>query len=504
MTLINNKIYIIDDLQNIEETTSICYGHFDLIHPGHIRYLQYAKSLADHLIVAVIADKNSSLETGEHNFSESERAESLANLQIVDGVIILDDLSLSELIIKISPDILVLGIEFKNHFSNDISDAIHNIMKQDGRVEYHSGEIHTINNKLLNENLSDVEIENKNNFDNICQHYGITYESLIELTKKFRDTKLLVIGDSIVDHYVMCDALGMSAEAPVIVVKELESQNYIGGAAVVASHIRALGASCHYISAVGNDPEALFIKESLERQGITIDLISDIGRPTTYKTRYVVENQKLFRVSRVKEHKLSTEVEDLVIEKILSESPNINGVVISDFVYGVITDKILETIDYISKKYNIAIYGDLQCSSQIGNITKFKNFSLITPTEKEARVALGDEESGVEYISKQIMNITQSENMLIKLGADGFIAYSGGDDLDNRQYFPALSVNPVDVTGAGDSLLSAMSVSLSSGSSLVEASVIGSCMASCAVEKMGNKIVSTSELDSKIEWLFSY
>jgi rfaE bifunctional protein kinase chain/domain len=290
----------------------------------------------------------------------------------------------------------------------------------------------------------------------------------------------------------------MSAEAPVLVVKELENREFIGGAAIVASHVRSLGSSCHYISVVGEDSQSSIVDETLRSQGIKVDLFSDPTRPTTYKTRYMVENQKLFRVSRIKDHKISKEIEDKIIKKITLLAPKLDGIMISDFVYGVITNKILESITKLSEQFGIKLYGDLQCSSQVGKVSKFSGFDLITPTEKESRIALEDNESGIEWIANTLMNNTNSKNMLIKLGSDGFIAYGNTKSSIERQNFPALVVNPVDVTGAGDSLFAAMSVSLSSGASLIEASAIGVCMASLAVKEVGNTAITKEKLSNCI------
>jgi bifunctional ADP-heptose synthase (sugar kinase/adenylyltransferase) len=211
----------------------------------------------------------------------------------------------------------------------------------------------------------------------------------------------------------------------------------------------------------------------------------------------MVENQKLFRVSRIKDHKISKEIEDKIIKKITLLAPKLDGIMISDFVYGVITNKILESITKLSEQFGIKLYGDLQCSSQVGKVSKFSGFDLITPTEKEARIALEDNESGIEWIANKLMKNTNSKNMLMKLGSDGFIAYGSNKHLE-RQNFPALVVNPVDVTGAGDSLFAAMSVSLSSGASLIEASAIGVCMASLAVKEVGNTAITKEKLSNCI------
>ena len=183
-------------------------------------------------------------------------------------------------------------------------------------------------------------------------------------------------------------------------------------------------------------------------------------------------------------------------------STNIDGILISDFVYGVITPKIISEVRKASRKYGFPIFADLQCSSQIGDISKFKGFDLLTPTEREARIAVNDSKGGIEWIANQLISITDSKNTLIKLGADGFIAY-GNINENIRQNFPALSANPVDVSGAGDSLFASMSLAISTGSGIMEASIIGSVVASLAVNQLGNVPVKYDSLSQRIKTIFN-
>ena len=489
----HHKIISVNELNT--DNIVLCYGHFDLIHPGHLRYLQYAKTLANNLVVALMSDKELNGEN-QKSYLEDERAESVANLQIVDHVIVLNnELTLDCLIDIVKPKVLVLGKEFEQNQSEQINLAV-NAVKNHGKVVFHAGETHYFNANLLFKNVADIEVNSKNQLNKICKNYKITLRDIQKKLSNFSNSELVVIGDTIVDNYVACDAIGMSAEAPVLVVKELENREFIGGAAIVASHVAALGAKCHYISVVGEDDQSNMVSKSLIGQNIGVDLIVDESRPTTYKTRYMVENQKLFRVSRIKDHKISAEIEQKIIDKLTVLAPNIDGILVSDFIYGVITQNILDFIIKLSKQFNIKLYGDLQCSSQAGKVSKFRDFDLITPTEKESRIALDDNESGVEWVATTLLKNTNSKNMLMKLGSDGFIAYS--KNLIDRQDFPALSVNPVDVTGAGDSLFAVMSVSLSSGANLIEASVIGTCMASLAVKEIGNTPITNDRLNQYI------
>ena len=490
----HNKIISTNDAIALNAANvALCYGHFNLIHPGHLRYLKYAKNLATKLVVVVVSDQELDKDSFGQHFSEEDRAESLANLQIVDYVTILNDNTLNKLISIVKPKFLVLGKEFEQRQTEQIDLAIKAVNKI-GKVVFHAGETHYSTANLLHGDIFDIESSSKEDLNTICKKHKINLKNLKNRLRSFSNSRLVVIGDTIVDNYVACDALGMSAEAPVLVVKELENREFIGGAAIVASHVAALGAKCHYISVVGEDDQSNMVAQSLIEQDVDADLIIDASRPTTYKTRYMVENQKLFRVSRIKDHKILEKIEQDIIDKLTKLAPNIDGILVSDFVYGVITQNILDAIINLSSQFDIKLYGDLQCSSQVGKVSKFSGFDLITPTEKESRVALGDNESGIEWIANTLLKDTNSKNMLMKLGSDGFIAYSNSKFME-RQNFPALSGNPVDVTGAGDSLFAAMSVSLSSGASLMEASVIGTCMASLSVKKVGNIPITNDRLD---------
>ena len=309
-----------------------------------------------------------------------------------------------------------------------------------------------------------------------------------------------MLGDTIVDQYAACEAIGMSAEAPVVVVRELERKNFIGGAAVVAAHISALGAHCDFISVVGADSTAELVRQELANQGIGDGLSSDPSRPTTFKKRYVVENQKLFRVSRLEEHNLDAACGrsgDRPLERL---APGAKGIVVSDFVYGVVTPRILEVVQHLAQQHNLLLFGDLQCSSQVGSITRFEGFSLLCPNEREARLALQDKDSGLEQLSQRLLQITRSERLVMKLGPEGFIAYDRASNGQlSSQAFPALSVNPLDVAGAGDSLLALFATGLASGQAMMPTAALACCMAALAVETMGNTPISAAALRSSLQ-----
>ena len=478
----------------------LCHGHFNIIHPGHIRYLDYASQQGEILVVSIQGDASFLHSERKHHFSEAERAAGVASIQTVDQVVLLGEGNLEKLIEVLNPTVLVLGKEFEYEQGDQVSKAVKLIKKQGGKTLFHAGETHYASADLLHDNLPDFHEQHTQLFIDACSRQKLNLEELLKCIDKFKDASLLVIGDTIVDQYVACDALGMSAEAPVVVVRELDTREYAGGAAIVAMHARALGAECRYISVVGQDKNATIAAQELEHLKVKHVLVEDNSRPTTFKIRYLVNNQKMFRVSRMKDHSLPRQVEDQIIKEIKAAATKIQGILISDFVYGVITPRVLEAITQLSKKYHLLVFGDLQCSSQVGNVSKFKNFDLICPTERESRIALGTHDEGVEWVANALMKNTNARNIVMKLGREGFIAYeSETNGFVNRQHFPALSINPADVAGAGDSLLAALSVGLCSGASLMQASAIGAGMASIAVQKVGNIPISYGQLKKQLK-----
>ncbi len=496
MNLPNKKIIELEEVSiNSEDTVVLCYGHFNIIHPGHVRYLDYARQHGSKLMVSIQGDSAFRNSDRKHHFLESERAAGVASLQTVDQVVLLRDGSLEDLIKALNPEVLVLGKEFESERDFEVREGVQLMKKLGRKILYHAGETHYASSDLLKDNLPDLHDQHIQKFKQACNQQKIKKDDLLECIDKFKDASLLVIGDTIIDQYIACDALGMSAEAPVVVVRELDTREYAGGAAVVAMHVRAMGAKCRFISVVGKDNKAKMAEKDLDRLNVEHTLIEDSSRPTTFKIRYLVGNQKMFRVSRLKEHGIEKQIEEKIIRKLEESSPKVQGILISDFVYGVITPRILDSIIELATKHALFVFGDLQCSSQVGNVSKFKNFDLICPTEREARIALSAQDEGVEWVARTLMRKTNAKNLVMKLGGEGFIAYeSEPDGFINRQHFPALSINPVDVSGAGDSLLAALSVGLCSGASLMQSSAIGAGMASLAVEQLGNIPVSNLQL----------
>lgn len=486
----------------LKKKVVLCQGHFNVIHPGHIRFLEFAKKQGDKLVIAVQGYDKLEPKVRDKFYNVQDRARGVASLNFVDRVFIFESISFQELAETLKPIAYVLGSEFlqkKDEIKNQI-DIIENL---GGKVIFSSGDIKYASTEFLEKDVFTIKEERHEQFKEILKKRKITKENLLKIINNYSKCHLLVIGDTIVDQYVVCDPVGMSSEAPVIVIKEIQSKEYVGGAAIVAQHVKKLGATCSFISVVGNDIPGRFIKKQLIKNRIKEGLFIDPYRPTTFKIRYIVGTQKVLRVSRLKDHFIDKKYEDDIISLIDQWINSINGIIVCDFGYGIITPNIIDYLSDIKQKKGVKLFGDSQSSSQIGDFLKFQGFDFISPTEKEARIALHDKYSGLETLGKHLLDNGNISNVIITLGENGFISYKKliGNNLHESQHFPALNPNPVDVVGAGDALLTSCALSLCAGADLMEASAIAAIHASIAVSKIGNLPITNKEILELLEEL---
>ncbi len=258
----NKKIIDVNELKNYQDFV-LTYGHFTTIHPGHIRYLKYAKSCASKLVIALKGDFTNGVDLNlPYEFSQIERAESLLMLDIADAIIFLKKDELSQIIQETNPKLVILGKQFENSMEEEVIASTKILSKKGVQLIFHGGDISYSNNELLTSSDYEVLKRKKEEFISACRRNSLTNEILINSIHKWKNSNLIVIGDTIVDRYVACEALGMSAEAPVVVVKELENQDFCGGAGIVATHIRNIGAKCKLISVIGDDKNGKFVKKS--------------------------------------------------------------------------------------------------------------------------------------------------------------------------------------------------------------------------------------------------
>lgn len=469
---------------------ALVYGNFNILHPGHLRLLKFAKESSDYLVVAV----NSNNLTSDLNlFDENIRLESIKATSFVDEAFILNE-DILEYIKKEKPSFVVKG---KEHEKEDNPEqAI--LKKFGGKILFTSGEIGFSSLDLLNKDfqVNDSFINHEKNY---IHRHNINKKELSNIVEKFSDLNVLVLGDTIIDEYITCDPIGMSQEDPTIVVTPLSQKKFIGGSAIVASHAKTLGANVSYISVLGADINYKFTKNYLEELDINYKLYKDITRPTTLKQRFRALNKTLLRVNHLKQHYINSDIEKKIINKV-KKMKNLDLIIFSDFSYGLLTKKVIKKITNFALENNISIVADSQSSSQVGDISKFKNMEIVTPTEREIRLSLNDFESGLVVLSQKLNEKSQPKYIFTTLGAEGVMIYNTNKSELLTDNIPALNNNPKDVSGAGDSLLTCTAMAKKVGANIWQAAYLGSIAAAIQVSRIGNIPIKKEEILKELDF----
>ena len=173
---------------------------------------------------------------------------------------------------------------------------------------------------------------------------------------------------------------------------------------------------------------------------------------------------------------------------------NLDLLIFSDFNYGCLPQKLVEQIILLAKQHKVVVVADSQSSSQIGNIARYKNMDLITPTETEARLSMRNNQSGLIVLLEELYADAKPENIILKLGSDGLLIFSRHQDAFLTDRLTAFNNNPVDVAGAGDSLLVISSLVTTLGGSIWEGAFLGSVAAAVQVNKIGNVPLKIQEI----------
>ena len=467
------------------------YGNFNIFHPGHLRLLKFAKESSDYLIVGVNSDK---LANNSNLLEEDIRLESIKSTSYVDEVFLLNE-DVLEYIKRKKPDILVKGKEFENRYNPE-----EEIMKTyGGKILFSSGEIGFSSLNLLQKDF-EISFLNLSHDNNFIKRHKIDKTKLIDFINRFSDLNILVIGDTIIDEYITCDAIGMSQEDPTIVVTPISNKKFIGGAAIVASHAKTLGANVSYVSVLGDDENFEFTHDYLTSLGINTYLLKDSTRPTTLKQRFRAQNKTLLRVNHLKQHNISKDLEEKILENFVDDLEDYDLIIFSDFSYGVLTKNIIENITLYAKKKSIVMVADSQSSSQIGDISKFKNMDIVTPTEREIRLSINDFESGLVVLSEKLHKKSNSKYIFTTLGSEGILIYNSTQNELLTDNIQALNTNAKDVSGAGDSLLTCSSMAKVVGANIWESAYLGSIAAAIQVSRLGNIPIKKEELLHELDF----
>lgn len=325
----------------------------------------------------------------------------------------------------------------------------------------------------------------------------INKEKLLDIIKKFPNKKILVVGDIMLDKYIWGEVERISPEAPVPVVEVKKETQNLGACGNVADNVVSVGAKAYVVSIVGGDIYADELRNMMLKKGIIVDgLFTDFSRPTTVKTRIIAQNQQVVRVDKESRVHINPSLFKQIRNYIEDIKSQIDAIIISDYGKGVITKKLLQFLINISKKLDIPIAVD----PKIEHFLDYKQVTTLTPNLNEAVLGMRlnkkpQTEQEIYNLGKKILSRLKPKALVITRGPDGMTLF----EKDRIYHIPTRAKEVYDVTGAGDTVISILTLCLASGADFVSGCEISNFAAGIVVGKVGTATVSLKELEETIK-----
>lgn len=316
-----------------------------------------------------------------------------------------------------------------------------------------------------------------------------------KIISNFKDAKVLVVGDLILDEFIWGDVSRISPEAPVPVVWVKNESFMPGGASNVANNLRSLGADVYLAGVVGDDERGAILKGELEQRGVvTRGIFADESRPTTIKTRIIAHHQQVVRIDREKIGSLGNDAISKIIHYAEDVIKRMDAVIIEDYGKGVITPSLLERIVPLARSSRKIISVD----PKEEHFRYYKGISVITPNNQEASKAVGfdiKDDSTLKKAGEKLLNKIKCKVVLITLGENGMAVFQKDKPMKK---ISTVAQEVFDVSGAGDTVIASYTLSLASGADPIQAAHISNCAAGIVVGKVGIAVVTAQELIERV------
>lgn len=462
-----------------------CHGVFDLLHIGHIKHLDHAKTFGDILVVSVTADRFVNKGPGRPYFSELLRAEALAALACVDYVVINHHLTAIEAIKTIRPDFYIKGIEYQesqNDITGKITDEEEAVKSVGGQLTF-TKDIVFSSSTLLNRFFSPFDQEVISYLDQLKSKYQSN--DILKYFEGSKKLKVLVVGEAIIDVYHYGEAIGKSGKEPILVTKYHREECYIGGILAVANHLSDFCAEVTCVTAIGENGEyENFIKDKLKANVRPVFHYKK-DSPTTVKRRYIEEYsaQKLFEIYEIDDCYFNDEQQQIFSKSLTDEMAKHDVVIVADYGHGLLDSDCIEKIE--NHAQFLAVNTQANASNHGFNcVSKYKKADYVCIANRELQLNFRQKHISVLDQMKQLMKEFSYKHVVVTNGVKGSYSCKSGEEVCLT---PALATSVKDRVGAGDAVLAVTSLFAAQGAPSDLIGFVGNVVGSEAVNIMGNK-----------------
>lgn len=485
------------------QKVALCHGVFDLLHIGHIRHLEEAKKMADILIVTITPDRF--VNKGPHRpaFGENLRAEAIASLGCVDFVAVNQWSMAVETIRLLRPHFYVKGSDYqetqKDH-TGGISLEEAAVNSVGGKLIF-TDDITFSSSSLINRHLSAFPEPVRDYLANFSSRYSS--DDVIQVLKNAQPLKVLTIGESIIDEYQYCEAIGKSSKEPMLAIKHLGTEKFAGGILAVANHIANFCDGVSLVSFLGSqNPQEQFIEEKLSPK-IQKSFLYRKESPTIVKRRFV-ENYfftKLIELYEINDGALHPSDNEALCQLLSREVPKFDLVLVVDYGHGMLSD---EAIRIVCER---APFLAVNAQSNAGNIgyhtiLRYPRANYLCMAESEMRQEARDRRGDLKRMMLDLAKKMKAERVTVTRGKHGCLSYSQEEGFFE---IPAFAGQVLDRMGAGDSFIAITSLCVAQNAPAEMVGFIGNAVGAQAVATVGHrKPIEAAPLFKHIESLLKY
>lgn len=469
----------------LQKTIVQCHGVFDLLHIGHIKHLQHAKTFGDLLVVTITADIFVNKGPGKPYFSEMLRAEALAALSAVDYVVINYHLTAIPAIETIKPNFYVKGIEYQDlekDITGKIKDEEEAVKSVGGKLCF-TKDIVFSSSTLLNRFFSPFPKEVLSFLEQFKNKFHT--DTILKYFEGCKNLNVLLIGEAIIDIYHYGEAIGKSGKEPILVTKYHREEIYIGGILAVANHLSDFCKEVTCVTVLGEKGQyESFIRQNLKPN---VQMIFHYKKeaPTIVKRRYIEEysSQKLFEIYEMDDCYFNDEQQQVFEESIESVMPLHDVVIVTDYGHGLLDQNCIEKIE--DKAKFLAVNTQANASNHGFNcISKYKKADYVCIANRELQLNFRQKHISTLEQVKQLMQEFAYQNVVVTSGVSGSFACKRGEEV---YVTPAFATSIKDRVGAGDAVLAITSLFVAQDAPADLVGFVGNVVGSQAVNIMGNK-----------------
>ena len=476
---------VVADLQRQGKTVVQCHGVFDLMHIGHIRHFESAKKLGDVLIVTVTPDRYVNKGPNRPVFTETHRAWAIGALACVDFVAINQWPMATDTIRLLRPNIFAKGSEYRDA-TKDRTGAIsaeeHVVEEIGGRIAF-TDDVVFSSSTLLNRHFS-VFPEQTEQF---LEKFSAKYSSgeIIRWIEAARQTRVLVLGEAIIDEYYYCETIGKAGKEPVLVARHMSTERFPGGIVAVANHASAISERVTMMTCLGRiDSQEEFVAHQTKPKVEKIFHYLE-NAPTIVKRRFVESYplQKLFEVYVMADMDRHSAQSAAICGRLQEILPDFDAVIVADYGHGMITPEVAETLCKHARF--LAVNTQVNAGNHGYNtVSKYARASFISVSEREIRLEARRPRGDLREIVTEISDRMSCERIVITRGEQGCLCFSREEGFCE---IPAFTGRVVDRVGAGDAVLSVTALLASGKTPMDILGFIGSCVGAMAVAVVGNR-----------------